>query len=222
MAAFVQGIVAARHDEVFRTHFHQQTTDGRACRAAAVHNDLGGLQIFLYKTQGAQYRADRRNSSAVLVIVEYGDIHDLFQFIFNVVAFRGRNVFQVDGRKGSLQRFYDGNKLVGIFFVDADRNRVHTAEPFEQDSLAFHNRHGSSSADVAQAQHAGTVGADTGHIAAAGVLKGHVRGFFDFLAGFRHAGRIGNRQIVPVIQRRFAANLHFAVILQMHFQGLLL
>ena len=158
----------------------------------------------------------------MLVIVEYGDVHDFFQFVFDIIAFGGRNVFQVDGREAGFQRFYDGHKLVGIFFVDADRDRVHAAEAFEQDSLAFHNRHGCSRADVAQAQHAGAVGADTGHVAAAGVLKGHVRSFFDFFAGLGHAGGIGNRQIMPVIQGRLAANLHFAVILQVHCQGLLL
>ena len=156
----------------------------------------------------------------MLVIVEYGDIHDFFQFVFNVVALRGRNIFQVDGRKRGFQRFYDRHELIGIFFVDADRDRVHTAEAFEQDSLAFHYRHGSGSADVTQTQHAGAVGADAGHVAAAGVLKSHIRLFFNLFARFRHAGGIGNRQVMPVIQRRFAADLHLAVILQMHFQGL--
>ena len=158
----------------------------------------------------------------MLVIVEYGDIHDFFQFIFDIIAFGGRNIFQIDCRKGSFQGFYDSNKFIRILLVNADRNRIHSAEPFEQDSLAFHNRHGCCRANIAQTQHPGAVSTNAGHVAAASVLKSHFRMFLDLFAGLCNARRIGYRQIMPVIQGRFATDLHFSVIIQMHFQRLLL
>ena len=143
----------------------------------------------------------------MLVIVEYGDVHDFFQFVFNIIALGRRNIFQVDRRKAGFQRFYDGDKFIGILVVDADGNRVHTAEAFEQDRLAFHDRICGSRADIAQAQYAGAVGADTYQIAAGGIFKSHVRFYFDFLTGFRYARGVSNRQVVAVIQGVFEFRL---------------
>ena len=149
--------------------------------------------------------------------MEHRDVHDLFQLVFNIIAFRRRNVFQIDPCKGRFQRFYNSDEFVRIRLVDADRNGVYIAKAFEQDRLAFHNRHGCVRADAAQTQHAGAVRADAYHVAATGVFKGHFRMRLNLLTGFRHARGISHGQIVPVLQGYLTTDLHLTMIVQMQF-----
>ena len=108
----------------------------------------------------------------MLVIVEYRDISDFLQSVFNLIAFRRRNILQIDTCIVRLQNFYRADKFVRILGAQAYRHSVNITEGFEQSSLALHNRHSCLRTDIAQTKYARTVADNCYHVATAGIFKG--------------------------------------------------
>ena len=184
----------------------------------AVQDDLRGADVLFDQAQSTHDGGHAGDGRAVLVVVEYGDFQFLLQFVFNVVAFRRLDVFQVDAGVVALQGLDDGDELILVRLVDADGHGVDGAEAFEQGGFAFHDRHGGAGADFAEAQDTGTVRADGHHVAAAGQVEGAVRLFLDGQAGSRYARRVGDGQVVVVIQGHFAVRFDLTVVfdVQLH------
>ena len=151
----------------------------------------------------------------MLVIVEYRNIADFFQLIFDIIAFGRGNILQVNACIVRLQQLNGADEFVRILGIEANRHSVNITEGFEQCSLAFHYRHSSLGTDVAQAEYTGTVGNNSNHVAAAGIFEGEVFVLFDILAGFSYTRGIGNSQIMTGCNRHLAYYSNFAVIVHM-------
>ena len=147
----------------------------------------------------------------MLVVVKNWNVHALAQLALDVEAIGRLDVFEVDAAKRRLQRGDDVHQLVEVvFFVDLDVKHVDAGELFEQHGLAFHHRFGRQRANVAQPKHGGAIGDDGHQIAAAGVLEGVVGVLDDFFAGRRHAGRVGQTEVMLIGQLLGGGNRDFA------------
>ena len=67
----------------------------------------------------------------MLVVVKNRDVHALAEFFFDDEAFRGADIFQIDGTEGRLKRRDHFNQLVGIKLVHFDVEAVDVGEFFE-------------------------------------------------------------------------------------------
>ena len=127
--------------------------------------------------------------------MEHGDVHFLFQGVFNDEALRGLDVFKVDAAEGGFHRPDGGDELFGAGRLEAEVEHVDVREILEQDALSFHHRLGGVGSDVAESENGGAVGNHAHQVGAAGVF-GHQRLIFrDRLAGFGHARRIGEGKV---------------------------
>ncbi len=143
----------------------------------------------------------------MLVIMEYGDVHDLLQFIFDVIAFRGGNIFQVDAGKILFQKFYGVDEFIFVFGIENDRNRIDLTESLVQSRFAFHNRHSGSSADITKAEDTGAIRNNGYDIASPGHFQGQVFIFLDFQAGSSYARSVNDGQVMAVFHVRIESGL---------------
>ena len=213
--AFIESAEAVNHDYILCTHVYQQTADSTAGSTAAVDNEFSGSNVFFNKAQCAQYSRQAGNSGTMLVIMEYRNIADFFQLIFDFIAFGRGNILQVNACIVRLQQLNGADKFVRVFSIEANRHSVNITEGFEQCSLAFHYRHSSLRADVTQTKYTGTVGNNSNHVATAGIFKGEVFVLLDILTGFSYTRGIGNSQIMTGCNRHLAYYSNFAVIVHM-------
>ena len=124
----------------------------------------------------------------MLVVVEDRDLHPLAQLLLDVEALGRLDVLEVDAAESGLQRSDHVDQLVCIGFVDLKVEHVDAGKLLEQHGLAFHHRLGGQRADVAEAEHRGTVGNDTNQIAAGSQVRRFGRIFDNRVAGSRHTG----------------------------------
>ena len=103
--------------------------------------------------------------------------------------------------------------------IDTDGEGIHAAELLEQHRLALHDRQTGFRADIAQAQHGGSVGNDSHHVALEGVLIHVVGVFLDLAAGFGHAGSVGGGQVIAGGDLHLAHDAHLALVGLVHFQS---
>src|SRR5690606_7951763 len=201
-AALVDHAFNIGHPDVLerQAHVDHEVEAGQRRGARAGHHDLDLVDIFAYHRQAIDERRGDTDCRAVLIVVEYRNVHALAQFTFDVETFGRLDVFKVDTAKGGLQAGDDVDQAVGIEFVDLDIEHVDIGKLLEQHRLALHDGLGSQRADVAQPQYGGTVGDDPDQIATAGVLEGVLRITDDFFAGRRHSGGVSQRQIALVCQ----------------------
>ena len=73
------------------------------------------------------------HGSAVLVIVENGDVHFLFQALFDDKTFGRFDVFEVDAAKGRTHQTHRVAKGVGVFGIKFDIDGIHVSKAFEED-----------------------------------------------------------------------------------------
>ena len=141
--------------------------------------------------QGVDDGCQHYYGSAVLVIVEHGNPQVLEAF-FNLKAAGRGYVFQVDAAEtwGQVAHRLDYRGVV--LGAQADGKGVHISQALEQDGLALHYRQGRLRADVAQAQHRGSVGYYRHGIAPVGQRVAFRLVFIYGQAHRRHAGSVGN------------------------------
>src|SRR5699024_435730 len=89
------------------------------------------------------------NCRAVLIVVEYWNIHPLAQFLFNIETFWRFNVFEVDAAEGRFKRGDDFNKFVRVEFINFNVKYINPGEFLKQNALAFHHRFACQRANVA-------------------------------------------------------------------------
>ena len=107
-------------------------------------------------------------------------------------------------------RFHRAHDLVRIFRVQTDRKRIDAGEFFEQHRLAFHHRHGGGWANVAEAEHRGSVGDDGDGVFLDRQRENFFRIFVNRFADARDAGRVGHREIGASLQRHFRDDFDLA------------
>ena len=98
----------------------------------------------------------------MLVVVHDGDVELLLQAPFNLEAFGGLDVLEVDAAECGRYGLDGGYEFFGVFLVDFDVEHVDACVYLEQQALALHYRLAAHGADVAQAEHGRAVG-DDGH-----------------------------------------------------------
>jgi hypothetical protein len=159
-------------------------------------------------------RIDRRrpdnNGCAVLIVVEYGDVHARTANPFNDETIGCLDVFEVDRAKGRLQRADDLGELFGVGFVHLDVETVDMGEFLEEHGLALHHRLGGQRANVSKTQNGGAVGHHRNQIAARGETARTLRIGLDFETGLGDAGAVGARKVAPVRHRLGGADFQFA------------
>jgi hypothetical protein len=148
-----------------------QVETGNGGSAGAGTNDLDFVNLLADDFQAVEHGGGRNDRRAVLVVVEDGDIHPLFELLFNVEALRRLDVFKVDAAERRLHRGDHVDQLVRVVLGQFDVEDVDTGEFLEQTALAFHHRLGGQRADVAEAEHGGAVGDHADQVGARGVLR---------------------------------------------------
>jgi len=66
---------------------------GNGRRASTVHNDAGILHLLARQIKRFDQAGGCNNGGAMLVIMHDGNVHPLFERLFDDEAFRGGNIF---------------------------------------------------------------------------------------------------------------------------------
>ena len=183
---------------VFRFYavFEEQTSDRSTGSASAIHDDFHIFDLFADDFESTEECCQSSDRSAVLVIVEDRDVHDLFQFVFDVIAFRGRDIFEVDAGEVLFEQFDCVDEFLRILGVQSDRDRIDLSESLVQCGFAFHDRHSSSCADIAHAEDTGAIRNDGYDIASPGQFQGQVFIVFDREARSGYTRGVYDREVV--------------------------
>ena len=128
-------------------------------------------------------------------VVEHRDVHLRLQFFFDLEATWRRDVFQVDPAERDRNVFDGFDELVGVFRIDFDVEYVDTCINFEQQTFTLHDGFAAEGANIAQAEHGGSVGDDSYQIAFCCIFICILRVFLNFEARFCNARRVGERKI---------------------------
>src|SRR3546814_10074658 len=80
-----------------------------------VHDHFQVFEIASGQVRGIDDTRSGDDRSAVLVIVEYGNVHTLAQRLLDDEAFWCLDVFKVDAAETRLQQFHRGNEAFDIF-----------------------------------------------------------------------------------------------------------
>ena len=209
------------HRQVLYAQVQQVLANGNTGRARAVDDDLDVADLLFNDLQGVNQRGSHHDGSAMLVVMEYGDIADFLQLAFYLETAGSADIFQVDAAKAAGNQVDGAYQLVNILAADADGERIHIGKGLEQGALALHNGHAGFGADIAQAQNGGAVG-DNGHqVVAAGQLIALVIIVMDHHARLGNAGGVSQGQILTVVDGAAINNLNLAVPLIVLFQRFL-
>jgi hypothetical protein len=216
--AVVDGALGIAEDGVLDAGFEEKLRDRDARSAGAVDDDgdVGELLADDFKSVDKAGKGDDRG--AVLVVMEYRNIGDLLEVLFDYEALRGLDVLKVDAAPGGLHHFDHFDYLHRILGVKADRESIHAAEFLEQNAFAFHDRQAGACADIAEAQNSGSVSNNGDPVALGSIIVYSVEILVDFEARSGDAGSIGKGQIVCIPDRYFAFDSNFALFLFMQFQ----
>ena len=148
--------------------------------------------------------------SAVLVVMEDGDIEFFDQALFDLEAFGRFDVFQVDAAEGWRERFADVDDFLGAAGSDLDIEDIDIGKLLEEHAFAFHDRLGCQWSAVAQAEDGAAVGDHGDKICARGHFEDGERILVDLEHGFGDAGRIGEREVKLAIEWLGRDDLNFA------------
>src|SRR5690606_520264 len=127
-----------------------ETGDGRGARAGA--DDLDVADVLVHDLERVQQPRANDDGGAVLIVMEYRNLHALAQLLLDIEALGRLDVLKVDAAEGRFQGSDDFDQFFRIFLVDLDIEDVDAGEFLEQYPFAFHHRFGSQRADIAQAE----------------------------------------------------------------------
>ena len=209
------------HHHVAEAHPDEQLSDGDACGAGAVDDDLDLAHLLPGDLDGVEQGGCHHDGGAVLIVVEHGDVAALLQPPLHLKAAGGGDVLQVDAAEALGDEGDGVHQLVHVLGIHADGKGVHAAELLEKGALALHHRHAGGRTYVAQTQHGGAVGDDGHQIAPAGQVKGFVVVGLDLPAGLGHAGCVQKGQVLPALHMLAGDHLDLAPEGVMQLQRLL-
>ena len=149
--------------------------------------------------QGVEQRGADHDGGPVLVVVKDRDIADLLESPFDLETPGRRDIFEVDAAERARDVIDGLDQLVDVLGLHADREGVDVGKRFEQGAFPLHHRHPGFGSDVAQPEDRGPVGDDRHQVRAAGQGIGEFGILLDGEAGFRHARRVRDRKVVPVV-----------------------
>jgi len=188
--------VAKHHVLAADAEFHEQARAGDGGGSGAVDHDAHFVQLLAGDLRAVQKRRRGDDRRAVLVVVHQGNVQLLAQAGLDLETLRGLDVLEVDASEGGSDGFHRADELLGIGRVDLDVEGVDACIGLEEHAFALHDGLGRQGTDVAQSEDGRAV-RDHGHeVALARVFVNVVRLFGDGQRRSRHAGRVGQRQIV--------------------------
>ena len=196
-AALIDHAFGVAHDAVVmpRAHGFQKLEASNARSPCTVQNNLTVLNLLARHFQRIDQACRTDHCGAVLVIMEHGNVHDLFQPLFDDETFGGLDVFKVDAAEGWPHQRDGLDDLIRVFGIKFDVDGVDVGEALEQHRLALHHRLGRQRPKVAHAQNGRAVRDDGNHVAFDRIVIGGGRIVGDGLHRNGNAGGIGERQI---------------------------
>lgn len=183
-------LVAARAER----EEHPCTGDGG--RTGAVDDDLRLVDAFPAQVHRVDERCRGDDRRSVLVVVHDRNVQLLDEPPFDLETFGSFYVFEIDPAEGGGDSLDGGDELLRIGRIDLDVEGVDSGEVLEKHAFALHDRFGGQRADVAQSQYGGSVGNDRHQIALDRIVVRLGRIVGDRQTRRRHAGRVGQREIV--------------------------
>jgi hypothetical protein len=198
----VNDAVAVAADDVAHAGGEERLRHRDAGCPHAGHDDAHVLETLVDYAQSVQQAGEDDDRRPVLIVVEDRDLERLPQAPLDLEAARRGDVLEIDPAEDRREQRDDANDLVGVCGIEADRERVHTAELLEEHGFALHHGHCRGRADIAEPEDGSTV---TDYCD--GVLFDRQRPRFRGVVGDRardtgDAGRVGHREIVARLQRR--------------------
>ena len=178
---------------------HQVLCDGDAGASRAVDDDLYLVDILFYDFQRVdQCRCDD-HGRAVLIVVENGNVTELFQPPFNLKAARSGDVLQIDAAERTGDQIDGPDDFIHILAADADRESVHPAESLKQGTFALHHRHTGFGTDIAETEYSRPVGNDGDQIMPPGQGEGFIIIFMNGQAGLCYTGCVSQGQVIFIL-----------------------
>ena len=98
-----------------------------------------------------------------------GNLKGLGQAALNLKAARSGDVLEMNHGKGTGDALDGTNELIGVPWIHRHGEGVRAAEALVQQRLSLHNGQTARGANVAEAEHRGTIRNDTNGAAARGV-----------------------------------------------------
>ncbi len=196
-AAFEDDADAIGDEDIFALHAEadEQVKAGERRSPAAAAGEPRFADVLADDLQRVQDRRRHHDGRAVLVVVHDRDFHALAQLLLDLEAFRRLDVFEVDGAERRLQRRDRVHEAVRVGGGHFDVEHVDACEFAEQHRLAFHDGLGGERADIAEAEHGGSVRNHADKVRAGGEPGRGGAVLRNLFAGESHARRIGERQV---------------------------
>ena len=146
----------------------------------------------------------------MLVVMENRNIQEGFQpFLDFKTAWRA-DIFQIDAAEGGSYIDNGADNFFRILCIQADGNCIDIAEFLEQNRFSLHDGHGGIGADISKAQYGAAVRYHGHGVGFPCIGVGRFRIFGNYLAGLRHAGGVGEGEILAGFDGGFRNGFQFA------------
>ena len=188
----------------------EQAGDRRARGADTEADDPDILDALADDLERVDERGGHHDRSAVLVVVEHGDVEQLREAPLDLEAPRRRDVLEVDTAEDRRDVHHRVDDLVDILRGQADREGVDAAELLEEHRLSLHDRDRRVGPDVAETEHRAAVGDDGDRVALDGEVAHAAWILGDGHADPRHPGRVHHREVVAGSDRVSRRDLDLA------------
>ncbi|MGX1142132.1 hypothetical protein AB7M11_006368 [Bradyrhizobium ottawaense] len=219
LPAVHRGVAALMHEAVdvadpdvlaLRAHRHQKIERRDRRGPCPGRHDLDVGEFLAVQPEAVGDGGGDDDGGAVLIVMEDRDLHALLELRLDLEAFRSADVFQIDAAEGRFERRHSLDHAIDGVGGDLDVEHVDAGEFLEQDGLALHHRLGCQRADIAEAEHGGTVGDHGDQIGAGSQRGGFRRVLGDLGAGRGDARRIGQREVALVGKRLACLDLELS------------
>ena len=196
-ALMVNYAARIQHEQVLGSHAQrfEKLAGGDGAGARAVNHDFDLAHVLAGDLQRVEQRRAGNDRRAVLIVVENGNIQFFDEPLFNFEAFRRLDIFQVNAAKGGRQRLADLDNFIRAARSDLDIKDIDIGELLKEHALSFHHRLRRQRTAIAQAQDGAAIGDDGDQVGAGGQLEDGERILVDLQHRFRHARRIGQREV---------------------------
>ena len=140
-AAFVNRALGIAHDDIAMRHAErlEQFDAGNGGGASAIHDHFDFLDVTLSDIKTVDKTCGGDDSRAMLVVMEYGDIHNFAETLLDHKAIRRTDIFQINAAERWAEETHAIDKLFDILGIDFKIDAIDIGKAFEQNRLAFHH-----------------------------------------------------------------------------------
>ena len=178
------------------------------------------LHIFSDNLQRIDETGEQHSGRALLIVVPHRNGEFFSQPVENTEALGLRDVFQIDATKVRLDELDRPNDFIRVLGVQAHRHRIDAAQVLEQQCLAFHDGQSRLRSDIAEAEHACTVGDNGDGIALVGVLVNELWILANGATRRRYSRRVPSREVFETADSAFGHHLHLSPVVRVQAHGL--